>query len=560
MAYQDDRREDERLNDARRMLAAPSEPMAVARELLAAKYRAGETLRHWRGGWVEWSGTRWVEAEERHVRGSVYAFTEHATYLDGDRTKAWAPNRYKVADVLDAASSIVHLAENTAQPSWLKPTVLPPAREYVSCANGLLHVPTRSMVGHTPEMFNTTSVPFAYDAAASLPERWLAFLAELWPDDPDAVAALQEFIGYVLSGRTDLHKVLLMVGPTRAGKGVIARVLKALVGDGNHCGPTLASLATNFGLAPLIGKPLAIVSDARLGGRDVNQVVERLLSISGEDMLTIDRKYREHWTGTLPTRFLIASNELPRFGDASGAIANRFILLTLNKSFLGNEDPSLTRTLLGELPGIFNWALDGLERLERQGHFTRVESSFTALLALQDAVSPASAFVRDNCEVGPYTVACSDLYDAWKSWCEDNGHKPGPSSSFGIHLRAVNPGIQRSRPRDDGVRVPTYTGIKLRPARPYNGTDLGTTGDSTGSEHMDRAVPRSNPMSAHVSGMTRRHHPRLEALADELDAGVATLAERLAALDTTAPDYGDHVADLRAADAIARKRKEPAGG
>ena len=56
--------------------------------------------------------------------------------------------------------------------------------------------------------------------------------------------------------------MLLLIGPTRAGKGVIARVLKALVGRGNYAGPTLASLGTNFGLSPLIGKPLAIVSDA----------------------------------------------------------------------------------------------------------------------------------------------------------------------------------------------------------------------------------------------------------------------------------------------------------
>ena len=51
--------------------------------------------------------------------------------------------------------------------------------------------------------------------------------------------------------------MLLLIGPTRAGKGVIARVLKALVGRGNYAGPTLASLGTNFGLSPLIGKPLA---------------------------------------------------------------------------------------------------------------------------------------------------------------------------------------------------------------------------------------------------------------------------------------------------------------
>src|SRR5262249_38271078 len=152
----------------------------------------------------------------------------------------------------------------------------------------------------------------------------------------------------------------------------------------------------------LIGKPLAIVSDARLSNKtDASKVVERLLSVSGEDMLTIDRKYREGWTGTLMTRLVVISNELPRFGDASRAIANRVVVLVLKTSWLGNENTGLTQQLLPELPGILNWALQGLERVRTQGRFTEPASSRDAIVALQDLVSPVSAFVRDCCEQGP---------------------------------------------------------------------------------------------------------------------------------------------------------------
>jgi hypothetical protein len=41
------------------------------------------------------------------------------------------------------------------------------------------------------------------------------------------------------------------------------------VGDDNVAGPTLSSLGGEFGLQPLIGKPLAVVSDARFSGRDL---------------------------------------------------------------------------------------------------------------------------------------------------------------------------------------------------------------------------------------------------------------------------------------------------
>lgn len=136
-------------------------------------------------------------------------------------------------------------------------------------------------------------------------------------------------------------------------------MVTSLVGRGHVAGPTLASLGTNFGLAPLLGKPLAIISDARLGSTPAHTIVERLLSITGEDMLTVDRKFREPWSGKLATRFVVLSNELPRFKDSSGAIANRLLIAQMTTSFLGREDRDLDRRLHAELPAILRWALDG---------------------------------------------------------------------------------------------------------------------------------------------------------------------------------------------------------
>ncbi len=468
-------------------LPSPDDPMAVARQFIEDRFQRGEhvILRRWRGGWWSWHTSHWVEHDEARVRGWAYRYCENAEYTDtsgkNPKTVSWSPTRYKVANLLEALAAIVHLPDDVHPPQAIASTIAVRASELVSVQNGLLHVPTRELHPHDAGLFNVVSVPFKYDPTIAVAPRWLAFLDELWPDDPDSIAALQEFFGYVISGRTDLHKIMLLVGPTRAGKGVIARILKALVGARNCAGPTLASLGTNFGLSPLIGKPLAIISDARLGGANVHQVVERLLSVSGEDMLTIDRKYREPWTGTLSTRFLVISNELPRFGDASGAIANRFVVLTLSESWLGRENPALTSELLPELPAILNWALDGLERLATTGRFTEPASSRDAIVALQDLVSPVAAFVRDRCERGPFAeIECQTLYTAWKGWAEDTGHRPGSLQTFGRDLRAVIPGLKIRRPRDGGDRTRCYQGIAL--LRNYNGRDRGPSWTSDGRE------------------------------------------------------------------------------
>jgi putative DNA primase/helicase len=480
-------------NGAGPRLSPPTDPMAVARELLAARYThpsGALLLRHWRAGWWEWQTRHWAEVEERAVRAAAYAFTEHATYIDGDEPKPWRPNKRKIADLLEATAAIAHLPDSVIQPAWIGDAVRMvrgpgdcgpyPLGPIVSCANGLLDLTSRTLFDHHPRFFNQTSVPFDFDRSSPLCTRWLQFLNDLWPTtdgtadhaDQEAIAALQEWFGYTVSGRTDLQKILLIVGPTRGGKGAISRVLGALIGSENVTGPTPSSFRADFGLAPLIGKPLAVISDARLGGHDSTIVVERLLSVSGEDWITVNRKYREQWSGKLPTRFVICSNELPRLGDASGAIAGRFLTLLLNRSWLGNEDPDLKPALHRELPGILNWALDGLARLEEQGRFTTPRSSDAAFAALQDLASPVRAFIRDCCVTGADPeVSVDDLWKAWRGWAEDNGHgRGGTKQVFGRDLRAALPAVRVRRPRSgEHDRERVYVGLGLASSEPVGG-------------------------------------------------------------------------------------------
>jgi putative DNA primase/helicase len=437
--------------------------MAVAREYVEQHCRHDSgalTLRYWRGGWWQWRTSHWTEIENRAVRGMLYRFTENAVYPGPKGPLPWLPTARKVYDVADALTAITLLPEDTDQPCWID------GREngnIVAVGNGLLDVTSRHLHSHTPHFFNTTAVPFDYAADAGAPARWLEFLSDLWPKEPEAIDVLCEWFGYVISGRLDLHKILLMVGPTRGGKGAIARVLTALVGRQNVAGPTLHSLSGDFGLAPLLGKPLAIISDARFSGKGAGVVVERLLAISGEDGITVNRKFRDQWTGKLPSRLHIISNELPKLGDASTAIVGRFVLLMLIRSWLGKEDHNLEQRLHAELPAILNWSLDGLERLTgNDGRFTRVPAADDAIIQMRDLASPVAAFVRQECEIGAqHEIAADDLFTAYRTWCETNEHPKSSTAVFGRDLRAAVPSVRKVR-RGTTDRHHIYTGIGLR--------------------------------------------------------------------------------------------------
>jgi putative DNA primase/helicase len=460
--------------------------------LPSGHHQDGLTLRYWRGGWAEWGGA-YREAQDKDIRARLSAFVKEefdrqnteevarfkAVEDDEDLLgfgKKGPPKARKVTtslvnNVLQALSGYAHLDHRTSQPSWLDGRGPFPAEDVLPTRNALVYLP--GLVGSadgatcppTPRFFCPYSLGYDFDLGAPKPVKWLAFLGQLWPDDPESIATLQEWFGYQLTADTSHQKIFVLIGPKRCGKGTIARILTALVGSENVVNPTLSSLEENFGLAPLIDKVAAVITDARLSGRpDIARVVERLLSISGEDSQTIDRKFLPAWNGKLSARFMLISNELPRLSDTSGALAGRMVVLKLTESFYGREDPGLTDTLLQELPGILLWAIKGWRRLRERGRFIQPASAAPLVEEMEDLASPVGAFLKECCLLEPGSeVSVDDLFSAWRRWCEKQGRDhPGDQAKFGRDLRAVIPGLDvKQRRLPDGRRIRVYHYIRL---------------------------------------------------------------------------------------------------
>ena len=452
-----------------------------------------QTLWIWRDDWHLWNGAAYQVMTAPEIRAGVNriakdefnaenlkqleAYEEKLATgaIDADRDKGPPETRKVTAmletNVLHALASECLLPGHIEQPTWLVDEAPFPAGEILATTSGLLHLPSLiagqpCLLDPTPTYFSCNALPYGFDADATC-HQWSEFLGTLWPDDRGSIETLQEWFGYCLLPDTRQHKLLMMIGPPRSGKGTIGRTLRAVIGEQNLAGPTLASLAGPFGLWPLLGKLVALIADARLSGRtDAISVVERLLSISGEDPQDVHRKNMPTLAGIrLPVRFVVMTNELPNMRDASGALTTRVILLRLTRSFTGREDKTLGNRLLQELPSILNWSIRGWQRLNERGYFEQPESGQELLDDLQDLASPVGAFVRDCCITGPeFSESVRDLFSCWKEWCEQHGRdRPGTEQTFGRDLRAAIPGIKVARPRtDDGDRERIYNGIGIR--------------------------------------------------------------------------------------------------
>lgn len=434
------------------------------------------TLRYWLEEWHRWDGTHYQIVPDSEIRAELNGCIK----AEFDRI---ARETMKVAhkvttgvtsNTMAAVQNLSLLSSSKvpSQPTWLgyQDEDLPDPKEVLPARNGLINLVALSegrnpVIPPTPLYFSPNTLGYDFDLGAKPAAEWLRFLESLWGDDHESIEVLQEWIGYLLTADTSQQKILMIVGPKRSGKGTIARILSAVVGRQNVASPTLSGLATNFGLAPLIGKTVAIFADARLSGRvDSQVIVERLLSISGEDSQTIDRKHLTSWTGNLATRFVLISNELPRLGDSSGAMPSRMVVLNLTKSFFGHEDTDLTRRLLAELPSILIWAIAGWARLRERGRFLQPSSSRGLLEDLEELSSPISGFIEECCDTGgEHREEIQALFKAWKEYCAEKGRDhPGDEQGFGRSLRAALPSLKTRRKGPDGKRVREYEGIKLK--------------------------------------------------------------------------------------------------
>jgi putative DNA primase/helicase len=446
---------------SRRLVLSPNITRPTAEEFVNRHYRQRDsvTIRYWAGRFYAWHGRHYEPIDDLTLKRQVLDF------LTGCVTEKGAPfpaNDATVRGAVEALKCLYHVESDTAVPCWLdggegrqRPDRL------VVLRNGLLDVETRQLQPHDPGYFCVNGVDYDFLPATPPPARWLKFLDSLFGDDGDdgQIRLLQQWLGYLVVPDNSFEKALIAIGPTRSGKGTIARVAENLVGLKNVAGPTTSSLASPFGLAQLVGKLLAILGDARFTGTGSSVLTERLLSVIGNDLIEVDRKHRDSVSVVIGTRFMVLTNETPQFNDASTALAKRFLVLKLTKSFDGREDTKLKKDLLQELPAIFNWALDGYHELKKAERFKQPEASARLAVDLGEMSSPVGVWFAECCEVtAGMETPKAEVFNSWKSWAERNGFEPGNTSTFGRHLSAVWPEMD-TKQGTSGKR--SYRGLAL---------------------------------------------------------------------------------------------------
>lgn len=456
----------------------PSDPMMVARHIQDEWEHPGDSavgvLFTGEELWVH-DDTRWTFASDGQIRSRLYRRMDREMTLKLRNEEwvpvRWAPSPAKIGALLDAVRAVNYSGPLPEAGTWMSPPEYP--TRHVALSNGIFDIERRELREHTPRYFNTWSLPFEYAIKAECPT-WLGFLEDVFEGDPESIRSLQQWFGYLISGRTDLEKVLAVVGPTRSGKGTIVEMLEQVMGVNSYASFTLRSLVTEFGLQNTLGKSVMIAPDLRnsLRADEMQTAIELLLRISANDQVRVNRKNMKPLDTKLGVRIVMMSNELPAFMDSSNAMNSRIVMLKMRKSFLGREDETLKRRLRDEVQGVFNWALEGLEDLNKAGKFIQPSSAQNYIDTMDEGASPHEQFLSASCDIGApgdpdYWCYHPELVQMWKSYCEGNDMKPGNPNWLPRKLAPVVTRLggelgKGAYTDESGTSFRTITGIRIK--------------------------------------------------------------------------------------------------
>lgn len=426
-------------------------------------------LYRWDDEWFTWEGNHYRRLADGEMNAFLWRkfdaakFWTEPTAMQKAEQRSWNPNPTNIGNVSRAMEGFYWLPPWVEDNTWIRGD----RRRVTPFNNTLLDLETLQPMPHSADYFNTACSAVNFDPNAPEPAAFLKLLADQWGPNSEQQMALQEFIGYLFSGETRYHKMLLLYGEERSGKGTVVKVLQQLLGSERFTSMTSHAFETEYGAENLVGTDMCVIDDKQDGG-DTSAIVERLLSIIGEASVSIPRKFKKAWVGRLRTKFVMTANGIPRLRSKSGrALAARVIPLHFSVSFAGREDRYMEERIAGELSAIASWGLKGLQRLRESGAFTESVTMAEQGREVAGISDPLEAFIADC--LTPHAdgyVTKDDLWNGWVKWGElSNNRQVGTRTDFVSRLAGrlqLQPGKRGAR----GEQRPALVGITWSEDRP----------------------------------------------------------------------------------------------
>jgi putative DNA primase/helicase len=395
-------------------------------------------LRYYDDGWFKPNGENFVRAELQKSRPDI---TQHQL---NEVIAKLSQRHYRDLKECDADPNIINVQ------------------------NGLLDLNTMKLSPHTSDYISIRQFPveFVEEQQPKSEGKIRKMLAETL--DEEELRKLQMALGDIFVKGYPFQTIFFLVGSGHNRKGLIARLIKKLVGPELFAAVRLRMLAdSRFGSAELFNKAVNISGDDSATSPDNWNVIR---SLTGVDPVTAERKGQQLFQFMNEAKLFFIFNKLPPI-DEDYATWRRVQLIRFTKDFsekeetddVSSEEFEASLQTAEYMSELLSFALEGRKMLlENHGHDKEdINAIKTEYKRLQDHIVD---FMLAKCDKGPRLEVETKLaYDVYCDYCAEKNITPLADNVFGSKLSEN--GISKRRPRvgpGGSKRQHVYVGIGVK--------------------------------------------------------------------------------------------------
>ncbi|TXN15782.1 DNA primase [Methylobacterium sp. WL122] len=319
----------------------------------------------------------------------------------------------------------------------------------VGCQNGVLDLRTHALV--EPKCIITRRIGTTYNPHSTCP-KFHDFLQQVFEGNKAKVAFIRRAIGYTLTGSSAGQCLFVTVGTGANGKSTFLKVIQALMGEYGGTIPSHSLMVSKFGndktddLASLVGKRFVSASEGELGQK---LAIAKVKQMTGGDTISVRPLYGKYFNMSPEFKIWFGTNDLPVICGGDEAIWRRIHVIDFPASFKENQrDGRLFEKLKLELPGVLNWALQGLRELGNlEGDFlappdcVRMETG-----RYRSSSDTVSSFIEAACRSDENATTMSNLlYERYTGWCNFSSIDPVSNVQFGKELTRLGYEVKRMK-------------------------------------------------------------------------------------------------------------------
>ena len=331
--------------------------------------------------------------------------------------------------------------------------------------NGTLEIETGRFRDFSESDYCSIIMDYDYDSTARCPV-WESFIEDVTDEEPRRAEILQFLAGYVLMNDCRFQKIFLLIGSGGNGKSVYLEIIQKLFGDANvtHVEPT--GLTAEFQRIRLKDSLLNIGSDIN-SDFSRGEIREWLLKIADGTSIQACYKGLNHIDFIPRCKLVYACNAMPTAEIVNG-LNRRMQFVDFPCQYVETPDPAnpkqkprdidIVKKLTAELQGIFNWAYSGYQLLRQVGYFTDAPEQADFIEQFEQTSNPVLVFCDDYTDKFHGTIQRKEIYDWYKWWCEETGHKSLSREKFLPKFRDClgERILQDTRKRIDGVNTRVF--------------------------------------------------------------------------------------------------------